>query len=125
VGRGEGGGGREAIGEEAEAVLAATARFHLIGVDREAGDHCHIGVDRMPDRHALVLEDAVVVVDPLPGLARVDKGKGQRADAASRRQLDGLAVRAGDPKRRGRLLPPPPAPPAARHFYKTPPYNLT
>ena len=58
----------------------------------------------MPDRHAFLLEDAVIVIDPLPGLARIDKGKGQRADAAARRHLDGLAVGAGDPQRRMRLL---------------------
>ena len=46
----------------------------------------------------------VVVVDPLPGLARIDEGEGQRADAEPRGQLDGLAVGAGDPQRRVRLL---------------------
>ena len=58
----------------------------------------------MPDRHAFLLEDAVVVIDPLPRLARIDEGEGQRADAAARRHLDGLAVGAGDPQRRVRLL---------------------
>ena len=95
---------REAVAEEAEAVLAAAARFHLVGMHREAGDHGDVGIDRVADRHAFLLEDAVVVVDPLPGLARIDEGEGQRADAAARRQLDGLAVGAGDPERRMRLL---------------------
>ena len=58
----------------------------------------------MPDRHAFLLEDAVIVIDPLPRLARIDERKGQRADAAARRHLDGLAVGAGDPQRRMRLL---------------------
>ena len=58
----------------------------------------------MPDRHALLLEDAVIVVDPLLGFAGIDEGKGQRPDAQPRRQLDGLAVGASDPERRMRPL---------------------
>ncbi|MEI9987975.1 MAG: hypothetical protein WDN69_35655 [Aliidongia sp.] len=58
----------------------------------------------MADRHAFLLEDAIIVVDPLPGLGRIDEGEGQRADAVARRQLDRLAVGAGDPDRRMRLL---------------------
>src|SRR2546423_12617049 len=57
----------------------------------------------MPDRHAFLFEDTIVVIDPLTGLAWVDKGESQRANAATRRHLDGLAVGAGDPERR----PPP------------------
>src|SRR3954452_2941878 len=58
----------------------------------------------MPDRHAFLFEDTIVVINPLPGLAWVDKGESQRADAATRRHLDSLAVGAGDPERRMRLL---------------------
>src|SRR5436305_1079318 len=58
----------------------------------------------MPDRHAFLFEDTIVVIDPLPGLAWVDKGESQRANAATRRHLDGLAVGAGDPERRMRFL---------------------
>src|SRR3989440_13031482 len=58
----------------------------------------------MPDRHAFLFEDTIVVIDPLPGLAWVDKGESQRANAATRGHLDGLAVGAGDPERRMRLL---------------------
>ena len=72
---------RQAVAEEAQAVLAAAARLHLVRVHGEAGHHRDVGIDRVPDRHALLLEDAVVVVDPLPRLARVDEREGQRADA--------------------------------------------
>ena len=95
---------RQAVAEKPQAVLAAAARFHLVRVHREPRHHRDIGIDRVADRHAFLLEDAVVVIDPLPGLARIDEGEGQRADAAARRHLDGLAVGAGDPQRRMRLL---------------------
>src|SRR5258706_10474489 len=85
------------IGEEAETITAATARLFLVAVHREARDHRDIGVHRVPDRHALFLEDAVIVVDPVFGFAGIDKGEGERADAEPRRELDRLAVRAGDP----------------------------
>ena len=58
----------------------------------------------MADRHAFLAEDAVVIIDPLPGLARIDERKCQRADAVARRHLDGLAIGAGNPQRRVRLL---------------------
>ncbi len=35
----------------------------------------------MADRHALFLEDAVIVIDPLLRFARIDERKGERADA--------------------------------------------
>src|SRR5712671_138986 len=94
----------EAIAEETQAVLAAAARFHLVGMHGEAGHHRHVGIDRMPDRHAFLPEDAIVVVDPLPRLAWIDECKRQRTDAAARGHLDGLTVGAGDPERRMRLL---------------------
>src|SRR6266478_6928947 len=91
---------REPIAEEAQAVLAAAARFFLVRMQREAGHHRHVRIDGVADRHAFLLEDAIVIIDPLPRLARIDKGKGQRTDAAARRQLDRFAVGAGDPERR-------------------------
>src|SRR5947209_17246943 len=64
---------REAVAEEPQAVLAAAARFRLVGVEREAGHHRDVWIDGMADRHAFLLEDAVVVIDPLAGLARIDE----------------------------------------------------
>src|SRR5438270_11023603 len=58
----------------------------------------------MSDRHAFLFEDAVIVVDPWPGLAGIDKRKRQRTDAVTRRHFDGLSVRARNPERRMRLL---------------------
>ena len=95
---------RQAIAEEAQTVLATAARFHLVRVHGEAGDHRDVGIDRMPDRHAFLPEDAIVVVNPLPRLAWVDERKRQCADAVARRHLDGLAVGARHPQRRVRLL---------------------
>src|SRR6202158_3895871 len=95
---------RQAVAEEAQAVFTAAERFHFVWVYREAGHHRDIGIDRVADRHAFLLEDAVIVIDPLPGLAGIDESEGQRADAVTRRHLDGLAVGAGDPQRRMRLL---------------------
>ena len=56
-------------------VLAATFRFVGVGMHREARHHRDIGVDRVTDRHALRLDAATVVVDPLLGLGRGDKGE--------------------------------------------------
>src|SRR4030088_3286610 len=112
---------REAITEETQTILAAAARFRLISVYREARHHRDVGIDRVADRHALLLENPVVVIDPLPGLAGIDERKGQRADAVTRRHLDGLAIGTGNPERRGRLLPPVWHPPAGRRLEKNPP----
>src|SRR4030081_3279988 len=71
---------------------------------REAGHHRDVGIDGVADRPAFFPKDPVVVVDPLPGLPRIDKRKSQRADAATRRHLDGVAIGTGDPQRRMRLL---------------------
>ena len=90
--------------EEAEAVESATRRLFRVFVAREAGDHGDVRVDRVPDRDALVLERVVVIVDPVLGLVGIDECEGQRADTQLRREVDGLAVRAGDPDRRVRLL---------------------
>src|SRR3954464_2934074 len=95
---------RQPVAKKSQAVLAAAARFHFIWVYGEPGDHRDVRIDCMPDRNAFLLEDAIVVIDPLPGLARIDERKRQCADAAARRHLDGLAVGAGDPERRMRLL---------------------
>src|ERR1700730_556468 len=86
---------RQAVAEEPQAILAAAARFLFIGVYREAGHHGDVGIDGVADRHAFLLEDAVVIIDPLPRFARIDERKGQRADAATRRPLDGFTVGAG------------------------------
>ncbi len=94
----------ERVAEELEAVQAAPARFVAVMVHGKSGHHADVGVHRMADRHALLAEDAVVIVHPLLGLLRIDEGKGERADAEPRRQLDGLAVGAGHPHRRVRLL---------------------
>src|SRR6476659_1808334 len=59
---------RQAVTEEAQSILAAAARFHFVGVYRKAGYHRDVGIDGMADRHAFLLEDAIVVLDPLPGL---------------------------------------------------------
>src|SRR6267154_5638259 len=95
---------REAIAEETQTVLAAAARFRLISVYREARHHRDVGIDRVADRYAFLLENPVVVIDPLPGFAGIDEGEGQRADAVTRGHLDGLAIGAGDPEWRVRLL---------------------
>src|SRR5438105_302864 len=95
---------RQAVAEEAQAVFAAAARFRLIRMQGKAGHHGDVGIDGVADRHAFLLEDAVIVIDPLPRLAGIDERKGQRADAVTRRHLDGLAAGAGDPQRRMRLL---------------------
>src|SRR6185312_5368308 len=95
---------RQRIAEEAEAVLAAPPRLLAIGMHRESRDHGDVGIDGVADRHALLLEDTVIVIDPLLRLDRIDEGEGERADAEPRRQLDGLAVGAGHPYRRMRLL---------------------
>jgi hypothetical protein len=90
--------------EEAEAVGAAPLRFGLVGMAGEGGDHGDIGVHRVPDGHALLLERLVVVVHPLPRLRGIDEGEGEGADAELRRQMDGIAIGAGHPQRRVRLL---------------------
>ena len=95
----------ERIAEELEALGAAPPRLVAILVAREAGHHGDVGVHRVADRHALVaLDDLVVFVRPLAGLGRIDEGEGERADAGARRGMDGLALGAGDPDRRMRLL---------------------
>ena len=59
----------------------------------------------MAERHARVgLDDAVVDVGPVPRFVGIDEGEGERADAVLRRDLDGVAVGAGHPHRRMRLL---------------------
>src|SRR5437016_4209169 len=55
---------RQAIAEEPQAVFATAARLHFVRVYGETGHHRDVGIDRMSDRHAFLLEDAVVVIDP-------------------------------------------------------------
>src|SRR5438552_1093272 len=67
----------ERVAEEAEAIEAAAARFGLVTVHRKTRHHADIGIHRMADRRALLFEDAIVVVDPLLGLRRIDKREGE------------------------------------------------
>ena len=95
----------ERIAEIAEAVRAAPLRLLRVVMDREAGTHGDIGVDRVADGHAFLgPDDGVVFLDPLPGHIRVDEGEGERADAGPRRGVDRLHARARHPERRMRLL---------------------
>src|SRR5262249_57491837 len=91
--------------EEAEAVVAGTARFHCVRVTGEAGDHRDVRVDGVADGHALSLERLVVVGDPVSGLGRVDERERQRADPELCGQVNRLAIRTGHPDRRGAVLP--------------------
>src|SRR5712671_5211184 len=95
---------RKAVAEKPQAVFAAAAGFHFVRVYREARHHRDVGIDRVADRHAFLLENPVIVIDPLPGFAGIDEGEGQRADAVTRGHLDGLAIGAGDPEWRVWLL---------------------
>ena len=54
--------------------------------------------------HWSLFDDAVILLDPLGRLGRVDEGEGQGADAEARRHANGLALRAGYPQRRMRSL---------------------
>jgi hypothetical protein len=92
------------IAEEFEAVDATSPRFFAIGMHGESGHHADVRVDRMTDGNAFLLENAIIVVDPLPGLCGIDERKRQRADTEPRREPDRLAVGARDPDRRMRLL---------------------
>src|SRR5215831_16628127 len=95
---------RQRIAEELESILAAPLCFLGVWMHREARHHGDIGVDRMTDRNTVGLYDPIIVVHPLLGLGRIDKRKSQGADAELRGELDGLAVGAGHPDRRMRLL---------------------
>ena len=90
--------------EETESIQAPALGLIRIRVARKARHHGDVGVDRVTDRHALRADDPVVVVDPVLGLLGIDEREGQRPDAESGREMDGLAVRAGHPDRRVRLL---------------------
>ena len=93
----------ERIAEIAEAVRPAPLRLLRIMVDREAGAHRDIGVDRMADGHAFLrLDDGVVFLDPLPRHIGVDEREGKRADAGPGGGMDRLHARAGYPERRMR-----------------------
>src|SRR6266581_2360385 len=90
--------------EEPEPVAAAAARLLSVRVTGKARDHRDVRVHGVADRNALALERLVVVRRPLRRLRRVDEGEGERADPELRGEVDGLAVRAGDPDRRVGLL---------------------
>ena len=74
-------------------------------MQRERRHHGDIGIDTMPERHArIALDDVVVDLAPGARLRLVDKGERQRADAEARSHFDGVAIGAGHPHRRMRLL---------------------
>src|ERR1700688_2645374 len=66
---------RQRITEELESIFAAALRFPGIRMHRETCHHRDIGIDRVADRHALSLDDPIVIVDPLFGLCWIDKGE--------------------------------------------------
>jgi hypothetical protein len=84
----------------------ASARFRLGGVvvHREARHHGDVRIDDLGQRHALVLERRVVVVDPVPRFGRVGEREREGAEPELRREMDRVAVRARDPHRRMRFL---------------------
>ena len=90
--------------EEPEAVRAAAQRLLLVRMTGEARHHGDVRVDGVADRHALALERIVVVLHPVLRFLRVDERKRQRAQPQLCRQVNRVAVRAGDPHRRMRLL---------------------
>jgi hypothetical protein len=67
---------RQRVAKELETILTAALRFLSISMHREPRYHGDIGIDGMTNWHALCLEDAIVVVDLLLGLGRIDKGEG-------------------------------------------------
>jgi hypothetical protein len=92
------------VAEEAEAVQAAAFRLFGIGMTREARHHGDVRIDCVADGNALPLQRLVVVVDPVAGLARIDEGEREGPDPEPGRQVDRLAIGAGDPDGRVRPL---------------------
>ncbi len=90
--------------EETEPIHAPPFGLFSIFVAGEARHHCDVCVDRMTDRHAVVLDDVVVLVDPLLRVALVDEGKCQGPHSVSRSLVNRRAVRARQPERWVRAL---------------------
>ncbi len=93
------------VTEEAEAVETAAARLLAVRMARETGHHGDVGVDGVTQRHARIrLDDVVVFGHPFHRLALIDEGEGERAEPMPCRLMDGVALGAGNPQRRVRLL---------------------
>ena len=96
----------DGVAEELEALLPAADGLGRVVVQREGRHHGDVGVDAVAERHALVALDDVVVdlgsrCAPPP---RSRKEKASAPSAVARGDLDGVAVGAGHPHRRMRLL---------------------
>src|SRR5262249_251098 len=80
------------IAEEAEAIGASTAGLIGVGVNRETCYHSNVGIDRVPDRYAFLLEDAIIVVNPLLSLERIDERECKNPDPVASGHLGGSVV---------------------------------
>src|SRR5262249_31005966 len=61
--------------KEAKAIEAPRPCLCFIFVAGEACHHGDIRINGMPNRSTFALQDGVVIIDPLLGLSRIDKGK--------------------------------------------------
>ncbi len=76
-----------------------------IAMQREGRHHGDVGVDGVAQRHAgVALDDVVVDLAPGARLRLVEEREGECAQPQAGRDLDGVAVGAGHPHRRMRLL---------------------
>ena len=93
------------IGEKLKPLMPAPDRLAAVMMQREIRHQRDIGVDSMPDGHAFLgFDDVVINVGPGLGLFGINERKGQRAKAVARRNLDRVPIGAGDPHWRVRLL---------------------
>src|ERR1041385_8356969 len=53
----------ERVGEKAESILSAPPGFVRVLMNGKTGNHRDVGVHRVTDGNAFLLEDAVIVVD--------------------------------------------------------------
>ena len=96
---------RDGEAEELEALLPAPRGLGGVRVQREGRHHGDVGVDAVAERHAgVALDDVVVDLAPGARLRLVEEGEGERAQPQAGGDLDGVAVGAGHPHRRMRLL---------------------
>ena len=95
---------REGIAEEVRALDAAAQRFVLVLVAHERGHAGQVRVHGVADRHPVIGQRLVVVVDPILRLFGVDEGERERTDAVLGRHVNRVAPAARDPKGRVRLL---------------------